>query len=232
MYIKDKHLIFIHIPKNAGVSIEYTLGQIYYKDVNNNFYFYLIEKIPPIFKYLYFYFFIYRIILNLILYKKNPLDNFNLGIKDDTFTMHFSAIQYKKYLQDDYNKCIKFTVIRNPYNRIISMYNFITPNFLQSKKNFIKFLLNIKNNKLKNNWFNTQHSYIVDENGRNIIDYYIKFEKIDDDWFSFCKKYNIPYLKLPKLYAKKIYIELLDYYTKQLIYDIYKIDFIYFNYIK
>ncbi len=235
MYIKGKNLIFIHIPKNAGISVEYTLNDIYFKNENNKLYFNFIENMPAIIKYLYFYVFILRIIINLIVYQINPLDNFNIGIKYDTLSMHFSARQYKKFLNNDnYNKCIKFTIIRNPYNRTLSMYYYITPKFLQSKKNFIKFLLNIKNKKLKNNWFNTQHSYVVDENGNNIVDYYIRFENLQNDWYLFCKKYNITYRKLVKINSNKNNIEelLLDNYTKQLIYDIYKIDFIYFNYNK
>ena len=114
------------------------------------------------------------------------------------------------------------------------MYNYITPKFMQSKNNFINFLLNIKNNKIKNNWFNSQYSYVVDENGNNIVENIIKFENLDNQWYLFCIKNNIPFQKLAKFNSKSktANLELLDNYTKKIIYYIYKIDFIYFNYNK
>jgi hypothetical protein len=206
MYIKEKKLIFIHIPKNAGTSIEYTLGNIYFQNLNNFYkkiYFYSTEKNPTFFKFIYFYFFIIKIIINLITRRSNPLDNFIIGNIDNTLCMHLSAKQYKNILQDEYDNNIKFTIIRNPYTRIVSIYNYITPGFIQSRRHFIEFLLDIKYNKLNDNCFNNQYSYVIDENGNNIVDEYIKFENINDEWFIFCKKYDIPYNKLSTINSKK-----------------------------
>ncbi len=228
MYINN--LLYIHIPKTAGLSVEYELNRIYNPYENNMWYYHIIENSPNIIKYIYFYCDWFRKIVHYFLYDNHPLQNCNFRFNNNTISIHYNIIDYMDYINiiDD---MIKFTIVRNPYDRAVSLFRFIYPSFMQNKEYFIKFLFDIKLGVLNNSFFADQYSYIIDHSGNILVTNIIKFENLKNDWNNFCIKYKIPSTSLPKInYNTRTKMDLLDNMTKSLIYDIYKRDFDYFNY--
>ncbi len=230
MYINN--LLYIHIPKTAGLSVEYELNRIYNPYENNMWYYHIIENSPNIIKYIYFYCDWFRKIVHYFLYDNHPLQNCNFRFNNNTISIHYNIIDYTDYINIDIMKqMIKFTIVRNPYERAVSLFRFIYPSFMQNKQNFIKFLSDIKSGILNNTFFADQYSYIIDKNNNVIVDNIIKFENLQNDWNAFCTKYKIPSNSLPKInYNQRAKIDLLDDNSKKIIYDIYKRDFYYFKY--
>ena len=81
---RNKKIIFIHIPKNAGESIEKSLN----------------------------------------IYNGNKVENI-FGISDSIVLQHLTAIQLKNSYFDnsEWNEYFKFAVIRNPWSKAVSEYN-------------------------------------------------------------------------------------------------------------
>jgi hypothetical protein len=228
MYINN--FLYIHIPKTAGLSIEYELNRIYNPYDNSMWYYHIIEKAPNIIKFLYFYCKIFQKIIMFLFYDKYPLENCKIRFNDSTISIHYNIIDYMQYInKTTFNNMIRFTIVRNPYDRTVSLFRFIYPSFMQDKSNFIKFLNDIKSGKLNDTFFAPQYNYIVDDMGNMKVDNILKFENLNEDWCIFCKKYNIPSISLPKInYNNRKKCDLLDDITKGIIYEIYKIDFIFF----
>lgn len=230
MYINN--LLYIHIPKTAGLSVEYELNRLYNPYDNNMWYYMIVENSPNIIKYLYFYCEWFRKIIHYILYDVGPLKNCTLRFNNDTISMHYNIFDYMQYIKKDvFNNMIKFTIVRNPYDRAVSLFRFIYPSFIQNKKNFMIFLNDIKTGKLNNTFFATQYSYIIDMDKNVTVIDILKFENLQTDWLNLCIKYNIPSQQLPKInFNNREKMDLLDDMSKSLIYNIYEQDFIFFNY--
>lgn len=98
----------------------------------------------------------------------------NIGLRK-----HSTALEIKKVL-DKYSKYVTFTVIRNPYDRAVSFYEYkkrknckqrIDMSFTEFIKDHI-FIHDIKN----------EMSWITDENNNIIVDHVIKYEdSIEND---------------------------------------------------
>lgn len=148
-YLKEHNLLFIHIPKTGGTSIEKQFG-IYHK-------------------------------WNMDILLNNKHQTIN-GIS--TTPQHWTPNLIKDKLGEDiYNNCIKFTVIRNPYTRILSEYFYQNKNGNINKFNqwLPKYLKNCDHDhKLP------QHLYLVDQ-----IDFIAKTETLNKDFEEFVQKFNI-----------------------------------------
>jgi len=124
----------------------------------------------------------------------------------------------------------KFTIVRNPYNRIVSFYNFIKPHEAEySFEDFVKNKLISTNTKIHNPW-TLQTEYVYDDN-LCIVDklFYLEnnIDKSIKDFFS-C---NNDYIKI-NVSTHNSYE---SYYTeelKEIIYNHFKKDFLNFGYNK
>jgi hypothetical protein len=186
----NKKLIFIHIPKCGGTSME-----------------------------------------------KFILDN----IDDKSIeTKHFNIDMYKSTYQN-INSYFKFCIIRNPYDRFLSLYNYFCKGSeiyknkaVDSGVSISDFALNLaQGSPLKSGraWpahYRTQHSFIKDS-----CDLVLKIENINKDIEIIKKKFNCPQSYFPEVNVSKksSVIELPDK-VREIVNDIYDIDFRVFGYVK
>jgi chondroitin 4-sulfotransferase 11 len=198
----DKHkIIFFHIPKTGGSSIELAFG----------------------------------------------LFTFNNGYRIDNnikAMQHFTWEEYKNYLgQKKYDEYYKFTIIRNPYNKVISDYFWLKniakleyDNF--QNKSFDEYL-DYCDHLVKNNLYNLtifhdhfmpQHKFIYDNNNKLMIDKIFQFENFDyiENFIKIIYDVNINHIN--KNETKNNII--LNDEQKNKIYNIYKNDFILLKYSK
>ncbi|ANO34933.1 hypothetical protein A6E01_17265 [Vibrio breoganii] len=107
---------------------------------------------------------------------------------------HFNARQCRLIDKKAFDSYLKFTFVRDPFERLVSTYNYAQThaknnpnssiNFILSYNNFDEFVLDWVNKKNINThyFFNTQLSYITDEKGIIIIDKVFRFESINHDF--------------------------------------------------
>ena len=187
------NFIFIHIPKTSGNSLS-----LFLKDL----------------------------IDNIVIIRAN-----NMGEKQGISILcektredikHRGIKYYKNTYGKKINDYFKFTIVRNPYDRILSHYFFSKGknNQVFNRKEFIHFIKN-------KNCF--QHEYI--DNTFHII----HFENLIDDLKNIkCFKNIVDFNKYPKLNAscnsKINYNKIFDKTLKDLVYNKYKKDFKLFGY--
>lgn len=210
--------VFIHIPKAGGTSIETCLCDF------------------PLFR-------------HKLINKYNWYGN----IKNDDikYELDHSTMAYLKNNCKYYNQnYFKFSVVRNPYARLVSEYHYCKYQYSRYIKNldsFKDFIYEIKSkfkyiiqNKEKDHLYVSHYlpQYLFTHNYRkvSIVDKVYKLENIKEDWKDICKNLNIEkdLVKVEK-YSSKHEYNYLDYYNQELkdiVYDLYKDDFIIFNYNK
>lgn len=123
---------------------------------------------------------------------------------------HYSLIMLKKLINNDelFNECLKFCIVRNPWDRMVSTYF-----FRKSKKeldfgnikqwdldfnNWIKYIYSdeYKNEKnthcvdVVNYHFGSSLRWVMDENNNIIADKIIKFENINTELSDLFNKYG------------------------------------------
>ena len=151
--------------------------------------------------------------------------------------------------EDDYSDYKKFSVVRNPYTWLYSIYKFSQnltnhPFHIISKlwefDYFVNWLMDyrdfVNDSKVLNGKLQTQTEYISLDN-KIVIDYIIKYESLDDDYMDVMDKLNVPYYTiLPKenigTYETPDFTETLSRETLDKINTYYNNDFTNFNYPK
>ena len=137
-YNKEKQLLFIHIPKCGGTSIEKSLGSF---------------------------------------------SEIGVGIKNGKAIQHYTLKDYQNNLLFT-NNFIKFSIVRNPYNRAISDFkwfknysklNFKTlDEYLDYAENYIK--NNYKPNTIWDDHFMPQYEYLLTSKNKIITENIFRFE--------------------------------------------------------
>ncbi len=153
--------------------------------------------------------------------------------------IHRSAIKIKEIVsQNEWNDSIKFTIIRNPFSRVVSQYNFSKKTGLINKN--LKFkewviktygLQRPSKRFFRNNYiFKTQLDWITIENVI-ITDYILRFENLEKDILSMNKKFGTS-IRLKHLNStKKVdYKTYYDSESKEIISNFFNKDLTYFNY--
>ena len=111
--------------------------------------------------------------------------------------------------------------IRNPYDRVISMYNHFGYTLTNSFSDFLNLVQTSKSS-----LFYPQHKYHI--KGSTII----RTENIEEDYSNFCKENNINKpLQKANITPMKVKKHLTDK-EKEVVYSIYKEDFEMFKYVK
>ena len=225
--ISKKHkTIFIHIPKAGGQSIETMFLNAIGLQWNTR------EE--------------------LLLRKKKSSE------KGPYRLAHLRARDYVTYGyigEQEFKDFFKFAFVRNPYKRVLSLYNFLGFSKIISLKTFIEKVI-VKKLESDIYFFRPQYDYVFDHKGNNMVDFVGKLESIDHDIqkvmdSSGLKKATLPHVNKSKGEWKRAFSilfknpELIRYlrlfnsnifekeFSKELrdkVYQLYEDDFIHFGY--
>lgn len=160
--------IFIHLPKNAGQSIEH----------------------------------VFLNLLNLTWETRAPLllrPNNTPEIGPPVLA-HLKAHEYvlHKYVtQEQFDAYFKFAFVRNPWDRMISIYKYLGFSKKYEFNNFLKGVF-LKEQWVDNYWFvGPQSEFIYDNNGELKVDFVGRFENLQKDFNQICTQIGISIIKIP-----------------------------------
>jgi len=116
-----------------------------------------------------------------------------------------------------YNKYFKFTITRNPWDRLVSYFwwqdgGLVGKNHRQNINKLLKMKFDgyeFKEQFAKwiGNYTHFNEPYYFNEKGEPSMDHYMRFDNLDDEYKIVCEKLNIPYESLQNLgkfpYKKK-----------------------------
>jgi len=171
--------IFVHIPRTAGTSIESVFLRL----------------------------------LGLTRDTRAPLclgDN-DRPDKDPPHLEHLKADEYVRYKylpQEMFDKYFKFSFVRNPWDRMVSFYNYFK---FSRRCGFKSFVMDRFWNELLYNgyfWFVVpQCNFIYDEKGKLLVDYVGRYENLQEDFYEVCKNIGLSPLKLPEVNKAEVVTE-------------------------
>ena len=166
LMISHKHsTIFVHIPKNAGQSVE----QVFLNDLGLSW-----ED---------------RIVL-LMGINTSP----NIGPPRLAHLLARDYIEKSFISQELFDQYFKFAIVRNPWSRVYSFYKFLTKQRIEFNK-FLKhrFYKDYFTSD-KYSWFvRPQADYLFDDNDQLLVNYVGRFESIDEHFNHI--NINLPFLK-------------------------------------
>ena len=207
-YFKNNNinLLFIHIPKTGGTSLEYYFSEKYKIPLDNNA--------------------LYGFIDNEIKIINN--------IKIDSSLQHLTyknIINYKDFLKIDNKNIEIITIVRNPYERCISDLFFFGKININYSKNQVSEILKIHLKEHNDNHVLPQYLFIIDENKKIINNIKILYtETLNNDM------HNLNYidfnLKIQNNPNKLNYYDYLNKESIDIINNYYEKDFEIFNYSK
>ena len=198
MFDPQNRILFIHIPKTGGTSIERAMG----------------ANLPPL-----------GLAKSLM----------GWGGKHRSWRQHLTIAEIKKFYKTiDLHNCFKFTIVRNPWDRMVSSFRWEQRGF---RRNRSKAPSNFKEFTISPRWYNKQHSkhqldFITNENLKIEVDFIGRFENLQEDFNTALVKGDALPKKLPhkNKTKRKHYTEYYDDETKQIVAEKYAKDIEYFGY--
>lgn len=205
---KKNKFIFFHLPKNAGSAVSDFLNkkENYYKS---------------------------KKIISKILKKFSRSDNFffdHYQNKIHLFRSHVSINYIENIISPTiFNRYFKFAVVRNPFSRFVSRYNYTKLVTKNKDLDFSKFLINHLNEKLITD---QQYKFLLKKDGTIGVNKILKFENLDSDLNEISDKINANLNNFKKMNAST-FDDYKKYYndeTINLVKNYCKVDLEYFNY--
>lgn len=160
--------VFVHVPKTAGQSIE----QVFLDALGRTW-----ETRAPL----------------LMRYNPDP----GLG---PPLLAHLKAREYvlHGYVdQETFQEYFTFGFVRNPWDRMVSLYRQFG---YEEKCSFRNFLLNVFTHDIsrKRYWFVCpQVEYLHDERGKSLVDFIGRYENLQNDFKKICVTIGLPDVQLP-----------------------------------
>lgn len=162
--------IFVHIPKNAGQSIEHVFLDLLELDW---------ETRAP------------------LLLRSN--DNGKIGPPRLAHLKAGEYVDYKYLPQELFDQYFKFSFVRNPWSRMVSIYNYLG---FSKKTDFKSFLIDKFRSRIfrENHWFvGPQSDFLYSAEEKLLVDYVGRFENLQADFSYVCQKIGIPPIQLPHI---------------------------------
>ncbi len=206
-YFKNNevNILLIHIPKTGGTSVEKYFSNKYNIELNNDF-------------------------LYLFLTKNNiPIDfNKSISLQHQTYKDIF---KFKDFLNVDFNNLKIITIVRNPYERIISDLFFYKYIEVDSTKEYVySIIIQYLNNNNIDNHNIPQYLFILDEND-NLLKNITIFKT--EDLTNQMQQNGYPDFNIVFNSTNRNKLNYYDYLNKdsiKLINSYYEKDFTYFDY--
>lgn len=156
-----------------------------------------------------------------------------LGVEIYDARKHFLARELRDvYGNADWDSCFKFTFVRNPWDRLVSWWSMIDnardtinpanpPNkfagyVVQRARSFEEFLScctdEIVDPDGRKHIFRNQIDYLVDENGKIIVDFIGRFERLQASFDQVTARLGVASIELPRINVSR-HAAYTDYYT-------------------
>ena len=131
-----------------------------------------------------------------------------------------------------WNTAYKFTTIRNPYDRVVSMWKHFTWCHIPTFNDFCKKIISDDDKTEMQEWHTQDFYSHLFENDVFLMDGYLRFENLQQDFDAVCDEIGIPKQELPHKNKsnRKHYTEYYDEETKQIVAERYAKDIEYFGY--
>lgn len=221
-YSAKHNVLFIHIPKCAGKSFEVAMGIVSKDEVTK-----------------------YKWRSNFNRFGKYILKNSKdvkalprvWGVHDMTLALQhltYAEIELLDLLDREILKnTINVAIVRNPYDRAVSSFHHMGGGY----KNFLDFLENYfaspnrDHNALAHK--RPQIDFLRNKKGEIVVNEFIKFENLNDDFEAFKLKYGIHALEIPHLGKQSREKSFKDYYCQEsinIVESIFKDDIDFFDY--
>ncbi len=169
MILRQYKALFVHVPKAAGQSVEdYFLNQLGKSRTKDGSEF-------------------------LMRFNDDPT-------KGPERLAHLTAEDYTRYnylSQEDFNSYYKFSIVRDPWSRMVSFYKFQGYSSLVSFEKFVSHYVPLCMDSM--HWFfRPQADFIYNDKDELLVDYVGKLERLNEDFKEVAKKLKLEFDKLPR----------------------------------
>lgn len=164
--------LFIHIPKNAGQSVEH----VFLRQLDLT----------------------WQTRAALLLRRNDRPD---LGPPRLAHLKWHEYVSFDYITQEQFDAYFKFAFVRDPWSRMVSMYRYFAFHKKVSFREFVlrEFRRRLWHD---GHWFvGPQSDFICDTNGRPAVDFIGRFETLAEDFHSVCQRLGMPALELPHVNA-------------------------------
>jgi len=161
--------------------------------------------------------------LRKLFYDNLPVTEFGLS--------HATAKELKKSFYDCqgyfyFHTAYKFTFVRNPFDWVVSLYEFIRGNEAHENyeeikdmnfEEFCQWNVDAIQSKKQNinGKLNTMTEFLYDDDGNLLVDFVGRLENIEEDINVITKRLNMPKINMPKMNTSKRKPNYSDYYNDE-----------------